>query len=80
MCVAHSALGLLDRGYRVVAVEDATYAPDAAHAAGLRRMASAGVELVHAKGLYYEWVRTLEAARAFERDHRDLADPPGFRL
>jgi nicotinamidase-related amidase len=80
VCVAHSALGLLDRGYRVVAIVDATYAPDTAHPAGLRRMASAGVELVHAKGLYYEWVRTLEAARAFERDHQDLADPPGFRL
>jgi nicotinamidase-related amidase len=80
VCVAHSALGLLDRGYRVIAVEDATYAPDGTHAAGLRRMASSGVELLHAKGVYYEWVRTLEAARSFERDHRALAEPPGFRL
>ena len=80
VCVSHTALGLADRGYRVVVVEDATYAPEATHDAGLRRMASAGVELVHAKGVYYEWVRTLEAARAFERDHPALADPPGFRL
>jgi hypothetical protein len=25
-------------------------------------------------------VRTLEAARAFEAGHPDLADPPGFSL
>ena len=43
-------------------------------------MAGAGVEVAHAKGIYYEWVRTLDAARAFERDHPDLADPPGFDL
>ena len=80
VCVAHSALGLLDRRYRVVAVDDATFAPDEAHAAGLRRIAAAGGELAHAKGVYYEWVRTLEAARAFERDHAELREPPGFSL
>lgn len=80
VCVAHSALGLLDHGYRVVVVDDAVYAPDVAHDAGLRRMAAAGVERLHAKGVYYEWVRTLAAARAFERDHPALASPPGFSL
>jgi hypothetical protein len=43
-------------------------------------MRDAGVTLVHAKGVYYEWVRTLEAARAFERANPGLADPPGFAL
>lgn len=80
VCVAHSALGLLDRGFRVVVVEDATYAPGSMHQAGLRRLAGAGAEVAHAKGVYYEWVRTLDAARAFERDHPDLAEPPGFDL
>ena len=80
MCVAQSALGLLDRGFRVVVVEDATYSPGGMHAAGLRRIASAGGELVHAKGVYYEWVRTLDGARAFQRQHPDLAEPPGFSL
>jgi nicotinamidase-related amidase len=79
VCVSHTALGLADRGYRVV-VEDATYAPEATHAAGLRRLEAVRVELLHAMGVYYDWVRTLEAARAFERDHPALADPPGFRL
>jgi nicotinamidase-related amidase len=80
VCVSHTALGLVDRGYRVAVVEDATYSPGATHDAGIRRLAAAGVEIVHAKGVYYEWVRTLEAARAFERDHPELADPPGFSL
>jgi nicotinamidase-related amidase len=80
VCVAQTGLGLLDRGWRVVVVDDATYAPGDTHAAGLRRLAGAGAEIVHAKGVYYEWVRTLAAARAFERDHPDLAEPPGFSL
>jgi nicotinamidase-related amidase len=80
VCVTHTAFGLLDRGYRVVVVVDATYAPGGTHEAGLRRLATAGAENVHAKGVYYDWVRTLEAARVFERDHPELADPPGFDL
>jgi nicotinamidase-related amidase len=80
VCVAHSALGLLDRGIRVAVVDDATYSPGAMHDAGLRRIVASGGELVHAKGVYYEWIRTLDAARAFQRSHPDLADPPGFSL
>ena len=80
VCVAHSALGLLDRGFRVVVVDDATYSPGAMHEAGLRRVAAAGGEPVHAKGVYYEWIRTLDAARDVQRDHPDLAEPPGFSL
>jgi nicotinamidase-related amidase len=80
VCVAQSALGLVDRGFRVVAVTDALFSPGAMHEHGLARMRAAGVELVHAKGVYYEWARTLEAARAFEIGHPDLADPPGFGL
>lgn len=80
VCVAHSALGLLDRGIRVVVVDDATYSPGEMHDAGLRRILAAGGEVVQAKGVYYEWIRTLDAARALQRDHPDLADPPGFSL
>jgi len=43
-------------------------------------MREAGVIEMHAKGVYYEWVRTLEAARDFERANPTLADPPGFSL
>jgi nicotinamidase-related amidase len=80
VCVSQSALGLLDRGYRVAVVTDATASPAEMHEAGLRRMRDAGATLIHAKGVYYEWVRTLEAARAFEAAHPDLAAPPGFSL
>jgi hypothetical protein len=50
------------------------------HAFGLRRMHEAGVLQLHAKGVYYEWVRTLADARRFEAAHPDLAEPPGFSL
>jgi len=80
VCVTHSALGLLERGYRVAVVTDATFSPGAMHELGLRRIADAGVVLVHAKGLYYEWVRTLEEARRFEVDHPELAEQSEFSL
>jgi nicotinamidase-related amidase len=80
VCVAQSAIGLSDLGFRVIAVSDATSSPGAMHELGLRRIRDAGGELAHAKAVYYEWARTLETARAFEADHPDLATPPGFRL
>jgi nicotinamidase-related amidase len=80
VCVAQSAVGLLDRGFRVVVVIDATFSPGAMHEHGLRHLRDAGAELRHAKGVYYEWIRTLEAARSFAGAHPDLASPPGFSL
>jgi len=80
VCVAQSAIGLHDRGFRVVVVTDATFSPGPMHELGLRRIREAGVELHHAKGVYYDWIRTLEAARTFTAEHPDLAEPPGFRL
>jgi hypothetical protein len=43
-------------------------------------MREAGVLEIHAKGVYYEWVRTLAEARRFEAANPDLAEPPGFSL
>jgi nicotinamidase-related amidase len=80
VCVAHSALGLKDMGKRVIAVHDALFSPGAAHANGIARMERAGVELVSAKELAYDWLRTVVGARDFFRANRDLADPPGFAL
>jgi nicotinamidase-related amidase len=80
VCVAQSALGLLDLGYRVAVVVDATGSPGEMHEHGLRRMRDAGAVAIHAKGVYYEWVRSLEAARAFQAGHPELVDPPGFSL
>lgn len=80
VCVTHSAVGLGEAGYRVVIAQDATYSPFGAHAPGLARLRDQGFELVHCKGIYYDWIRTLTAARAFQRDNPQLARPPGFSL
>lgn len=80
VCVAQSALGLLERGYRVVAVADATGSPGTAHAAGLARMRDAGVTVLDTKSLHYEWLRTVEQAQRFRRERADLPIPDGIRL
>jgi nicotinamidase-related amidase len=80
VCVAHSALGLQELGMRVAVVHDALFSPGAAHANGLGRMERAGVEMVSAKELAYDWLRTVTGVREFFRANPDLADPPGFSL
>jgi hypothetical protein len=50
------------------------------HAFGLTHLRDAGIEVRHAKGVYYEWVRTVDEARALEAEHPDLTGPPGFSL
>ena len=66
VCITHSALGLIDLGYKVAVVADATGSPGDAHQIGLERIHSAGGIIVSAKSLYYEWVRTVEKALEFE--------------
>ena len=78
VCVAQSAIGLRERGMRVVVIEDAVFSPGEMHRRGLERMVAEGVELNHCKGLAYEWTRTLENSRSVLRDP-DVGDPP-FRL
>jgi nicotinamidase-related amidase len=69
VCVAQSAIGLLAEGFACVVVDDATFSPGEMHARGLERLASAGVARNHAKGVTYEWLRTVEDA------HRVLGAP-----
>ena len=66
VCITHSALGLMDLGYKVAVVADATGSPGAAHQIGLERIRGAGGIIVSAKSLYYEWVHTVEKALEFE--------------
>jgi nicotinamidase-related amidase len=80
VCVTHSAVGLKEAGYRVVVAEDAVYSPFGAHVPGIARLRDLGFELVHCKGIYYDWVRTVQAARAFHDANPQLAEPPGFSL
>src|SRR5258706_6678683 len=60
VCITHSAFGLLDLGYRVAVVADATGSPGEAHQIGLERIRGAGGIIVSAKSLYYEWIRTVQ--------------------
>ena len=59
VCIAQSALGLQQRGYRVVVVTDATASPPPHHEHGLARLRQAGVTLTSTKGLHYEWMADL---------------------
>ena len=66
VCITHSALGLMDLGYKVAVVADAMGSPGDALQIGLERIRGAGGIIVSAKSLYYEWVRTVEKALEFE--------------
>jgi nicotinamidase-related amidase len=69
VCVAHSALGLGQRGYQVVVLADATASPGAAHVFGLARVRGAGALVLCTKSLFYEWLRTVERTRQFWQEH-----------
>jgi nicotinamidase-related amidase len=75
VCVAQSAIGLLERGFSCVVVDDAVFSPGEMHARGLERLVSAGVERNHAKGVTYEWLRSVDDAHAVLRAP-SLPDPP----
>ena len=68
-CVSQSALGLMDKGYRVVVLADAVSAPENSHELGLMRMQSASVEFSSLKGIFYEWLRNVPATDAFMQQH-----------
>jgi nicotinamidase-related amidase len=78
VCVAQSAIGLREQGFACTVVADATFSPGEMHRRGLDRLAAAGVEANHAKGVTYEWLRTVQHA------HAVLGEPglpaPPFRL
>lgn len=76
VCVLHSALGLLDRGYRVVAVKDAVGSPHPAHEMGLERMQAAGVTMTIAKTMTWEWARGVEGSTRFRRESEAARNLP----
>ena len=75
VCVAQSAIGLRELGFAVVVVEDATFSPGEMHERGLARVAGGGIALNHAKGVAYEWLRTVADARTVFADPT-LPAPP----
>ncbi len=80
VCVAHSAIGLLGRGYRVAVVADATGTPAPGQEIGLNRMRNAGAVIVSTKSLFYEWMRTVEMANRFHRERPHMRGLAGFEL
>jgi nicotinamidase-related amidase len=68
-CVAHSALGLLEHGFKVAVVADATGSPGTAHEVGLERMRGAGVLVTSVKSVFYEWLRTVQRAVEFSEKY-----------
>jgi nicotinamidase-related amidase len=77
VCVLQSAIGLHDLGFRAVVVSDASFTQtEGQHEHGLRRLAQAGIELAHCKGIAFEWMRTVDVANATKREGGELAVPP----
>ncbi len=67
VCVAQSALGLLQCGYRVVVPKDLVITTSGDQETGLQRMHGAGAIVSSAKALLYEWLRSVEGARKLEQ-------------
>jgi nicotinamidase-related amidase len=79
VCVAHSAIGLMDLGYRVAVIDDATASPQPHHQYGIGRVRAAGAVITSVKGIYYEWVRDLATMHGV-RARLDATLPPGLTL
>jgi nicotinamidase-related amidase len=79
VCVAHSALGLMELGYRVAVIDDATASPAPHHDYGIQRLRSAGAVITSVKGIYYEWIRDLATMYRI-RPHLPAELPPGLTL
>ena len=77
VCVAQSAIGLVDLAFRAVVPEDAVYTNSAVeHERGLVRMTGAGVERNHCKGLTFEWLHTVDRALETFPEAAALGTPP----
>ncbi|MFY9238202.1 MAG: isochorismatase family protein [Roseovarius sp.] len=72
VCVAHSALSLMGKGYDVVVVADATITTAADQEIGLMRIRDAGGVLCSVKSIYYEWLRSVSGCYALLDVNTDL--------
>ena len=79
VCVAQSALGLQEAGWKVVVIFDAVTSPGVGHEQGLSRLRDAGVELLGTKAVAYDWLRTVAKAEEVLRLEA-LAAPRGIVL
>lgn len=65
VCVAQSALGLMQCGYRVVVLKDAVATTAGDAETGLNRMRDAGAAISSVKAITYEWLRTVQNTTEF---------------
>lgn len=72
VCVAQSAIGLTENGYRTMVLRDAVATTDWDEDIGLNRMRDAGVAIGSVKALYYEWLRSVRRLRAMENRVSEL--------
>lgn len=80
VCVCHTSLLLLERGFRVAVAADCLYSPGPSHDAGLTRMRDSGVEILTAKAVFYDWVRNVDELEAACESSEVVNRPPGFHL
>ncbi len=63
ICVAQTALDMLEAGYEVVVCPDAVSASTLdRHKLGMERLRDAGIVPMHSEAVVYEWMRTSEHA------------------
>ena len=83
VCVAHSALSLIEAGFDVAVVSDATISTAADEDIGLTRIRDAGGVICSVKSLYYELMRSVSGCMAFvEKDPKIASEalPPTLVL
>lgn len=81
VCVSQSAIGLMQNGFQVVAVSDATDSPGESHEIGLERMKEAGALVTTLKVVYYEWIRTVSMSNTIDQEHgKRIGNPAGIIL
>jgi len=80
VCVAHSAIGLLQNGFQVVVLADVTDSPGNAYEFGIERMRGAGALVMSLKGLYYEWIRTVSMCNVMDGRLKRIGQPNGIIL
>jgi nicotinamidase-related amidase len=79
VCVAQSALGLMECGYRVVVLKDAIATTAGDEQTGLNRMRDAGAAISSVKAITYEWLRSVQnTTELFEKfPQLEAAELPG---
>jgi nicotinamidase-related amidase len=83
VCVAQSALSLMEAGFDVAVVRDATISTAADEDIGLMRIRDAGGVICSVKSLYYEWLRSVSGCVALKEQSaatKSVPLPPGMVL